>query len=371
MGMDFLDFFAGIGLFRLGLEQAGYVCKGHCEVDVHANKSYSVMHDVKEGEWFEPDIRKISGKGIPDVDFWTAGFPCQDISMAGNRKGLYGARSGLFFELTRLLKEKGENKPRWVILENVKGLFSSGESRDFGVVLYTMANLGYSIEYALLNSKDYGVQQNRERIFIVCDLAGRSTGKIFPIGQSGSNTLKQLISGPQGGRVYDTSGIAATITSGTGGLGAKTGLYFVAKDKKRDLVCKNLCGTIDAGYYRGLRDNQQRTAIMYSELPRALINPDKARVWQNSRRIKDEEEEMFTINASEIHGILQRSRIRRLTPLETWRLQGVSDEYFYRASQVCSETQLYRQAGNAVTVPVVRAIGEKIKEYLKGEGENT
>lgn len=104
-----------------------------------------------------------------------------------------------------------------------------------------------------------------------------------------------------------------------------------------------------------------------SRLPRALLNPGKEKTRQNGRRIKEENEEMFTLTASDIHGILLDSRIRRLTPLETFRLQGVPDAYFERAASVCSDAQLYKQIGNAVTVPVVRAIGEKIAEYWKGE----
>lgn len=126
--MYFLDFFAGIGLFRLGLEQAGWTCKGHCEIDKYANMSYQAMHRIKEGEWFEEDITKVSAQSLPlhndfvvaakpvckancRVDLWTGGFPCQDVSMAGERRGLYGERTGLFFEFVRLLRERGDHKP--------------------------------------------------------------------------------------------------------------------------------------------------------------------------------------------------------------------------------------------------------------------
>ena len=126
--MYFLDFFAGIGLFRLGLEQAGWTCKGHCEIDKYANMSYQAMHHIKEGEWFEEDITKVSAQSLPDVDLWTGGFPCQDVSMAGERRGLYGERTGLFFEFVRLLRERGYHKPRWLILENVKGIFPLAEA---------------------------------------------------------------------------------------------------------------------------------------------------------------------------------------------------------------------------------------------------
>ncbi len=324
------------------------------------------MHQPKEDEWFEKDIIKVSAESIPDVDVWTAGFPCQDVSIAGERKGLLGHRTGLFFEFVRLLREC-DNKPRWIILENVKGLLSSDGGRDFAVVLFELAALGYNIEYALLNSKNFGVPQNRERIYIIGDITGRSTGKIFPLGETSRAALKQVIGGPQGSRIYDTGGIAPTINSGSGGLGAKTGLFFVAKDDENGIVIKDCCGTIDTRTSGGLGRNQQRTGVLHSDLPRAILTPNRIKTRQNGRRIKDEDEEMFTVTAMDIHGILQKSRIRRLTPLETFRLQGVPDDYFYKAAAVCSEAQLYKQAGNAVTVPVVRAVGEKIMEYLKTE----
>ena len=183
----------------------------------------------------------------------------------------------------------------------------------------------------------------------------------------GKTAPAQIIGGPQGSRIYDTGGVSPTITSGTGVLGAKTGLYFVAKDEQSGLVTKPYSGTIDASYGKGLGCRQHRTGILESRLPRALLNPGKEKTRQNGRRIKEEDEEMFTLTASDIHGILLDSRIRRLTPLETFRLQGVPDAYFERAASVCSDAQLYKQIGNAVTVPVVRAIGEKIAEYWKGE----
>ena len=223
------------------------------------------------------------------------------------------------------------------------------------------------MEYALVNSKDYGVPQSRERVYIIGDLTGRSTGKIFPLRSPGKTTPAQIIGGPQGSRIYDTGGVSPTITSGTGGLGAKTGLYFVAKDEQSGLVTKPYSGSIDASYGKGLGCRQHRTGILESRLPRALLNPGKEKTRQNGRRIKEEDEEMFTLTASDIHGILLDSRIRRLTPLETFRLQGVPDAYFERAASVCSDAQLYKQIGNAVTVPVVRAIGEKIAEYWKKE----
>lgn len=326
------------------------------------------MHQPKEDEWFEKDITKINAGSIPDVSVWTGGFPCQDCSVAGTRKGLLGDRSGLFFELVRLLKERpADCRPRWLILENVKGILSSNNTTDFGIVLYELASLGYGIEYALCNSKNFGVPQNRERVYIVGDITGRSTGKIFHFGSENKAALKQVVGGPQGSRVYCTSGIAPTITSGSGGLGAKTGLFFVTQHNESGLMIKEHSGTIDANYSKGLAANQHRKGVLHSKLPRAILTPERIEKRQNGRRCKNEEEAMFTLTASDIHGILQNSRIRRLTPRECFRLQGVPDEYYERAASVCSEAQLYRQAGNAVTVPVVKAIGERIRKFVESE----
>ena len=309
---------------------------GHCEIDKYANKSYQAMHHPKGGEWFAEDISKVSADSLPAVDLWAGGFPCQDASMSGKRCGIHGARTGLFFEFTRLLRECGKYKPRWLILENVKGLFSVGGTWDFAEVLFELAALGYGVEYALLNSSAFGVPQNRERIYIIGDLTARSTGKILSFRTAGGEALNQIIGGPQGSRIYGTDGAAPTLTAGGGGIGTKTGLYLVKENKE------------ESG-------------------PRAVIQPDKEKIWQNGRRIKDPDEAMFTLMASSVHGILLDSRIRRLTPLEAFRLQGVPDEYFDRAAEVCSDAQLYKQAGNAITVPVVRFVGQRIMEYLETE----
>ena len=291
------------------------------------------MHHPKGEEWFAEDISKISAGSLQAVDLWTGGFPCQDASMSGKRCGIHGARTGLFFEFTRLLRECGSDKPRWLILENVKGLFSVGGTWDFAEVLIELAALGYGVEYALLNSSAFGVPQNRERIYIVGDFTGRSTGKILSFRTTDGEALNQIVGGPQGSRIYSTDGVSPTLTSGGGGLGTKTGLYFVKKDPLNGIVTKEKCGTIDASYYKGLGARQQRTGVMETSLPQAVIQPDKEKTWQNGRRIKGPDEAMFTMMASCVHGVLLDSRIRRLTPLEAFRLQGVPDEYFERAAE--------------------------------------
>lgn len=165
--MQFVDFFSGVGGIRLGLEQAGHECVGFCEWDKFARQSYKAMH-YTEGEWESHDIRATKSYDVPDADLWCFGFPCQDISVAGKQKGLQeGKRSGLFYEIMRLLAgRRQEDRPKWLLIENVKNLLSIGNGFDFARLLCEVGGHGYSLQWDTLNSKDYGVPQNRERVFI-------------------------------------------------------------------------------------------------------------------------------------------------------------------------------------------------------------
>ena len=166
--MTFLDFFSGIGGFRAGLELCGMKCKGHCEIDKYANRSYTAVFDIQEDEWYGEDITKVIPGELPRVNIWTGGFPCQDVSISGKQSGLDGSRSGLFFEIIRLLKSTApEDQPEWIILENVKNILSIHGGWDFATILYSLASVGYDVEYGLLNSRFHGVPQNRERVYIV------------------------------------------------------------------------------------------------------------------------------------------------------------------------------------------------------------
>ena len=180
--MKFIDFFAGIGGIRLGLEQAGHECVGFCEWDKFARTAYKAMYDT-EGEWECHDVRTASSMELPKADLWCFGFPCQDISVAGKQKGLQeGERSGLFYEVMRLLAGlRQEDRPRWLLVENVKNLLSIGNGFDFARLLVEVGGYGYSLEWQLINSKDFGVPQNRERVFIIGHLGNGSGRKVFPI----------------------------------------------------------------------------------------------------------------------------------------------------------------------------------------------
>lgn len=373
--MNFVDFFAGIGGIRLGLEQAGHKCVGFCEFDKYARTAYKAMYDT-EGEWESRDVRTVRTYDIPDADLWCFGFPCQDISVAGKQKGLQeGERSGLFYEIMRLLAgRRQEDRPRWLLVENVKNLLSIGNGFDFARLLLEVGGYGYSLQWDTLNSKDYGVPQNRERVFIVCYLGNISGREVFPLRRTdGENPceLKEITQGvADAQRIYESDGLARTLKGESGGQGGKTGLYAVrfrytergekSREKGRmehveiaNALTSKHCGDQTADCSNGV-------------LVAPVSTPDRAEKHQNGRRIKEPGEPSFTLTAQDRHGVAlldKNIRIRRLTPRECWRLQGFPDEYFDKAKAAgISDTQLYKQAGNGVTVNVARAIGERLKE---------
>ena len=127
------------------------ICKGHCEIDKFADRSYRAIHDVKEDEWYGEDITKTESADLPRVNLWAGGFPCQDISVSGRQRGLAGKRSSLFLKSLDSLKgTPAEDRPEWLVLENVKNLLSVNRGWDFATVLHSLAEIGYHIEYGLL-----------------------------------------------------------------------------------------------------------------------------------------------------------------------------------------------------------------------------
>lgn len=176
--MKFFDFFSGIGGFRLGMEMAGHECVGHCEIDKFANMSYLTMHKPKDTEVYFGDIRTVNPWDMPECDVYCGGFPCQSFSIAGKRRGFEDTRGTLFFEIMRIAKER---HPRYLFLENVKGLLNHDGGGTFETIVRTMEELGYSVEWQLLNSRDFGIPQNRERVFIIGHFGGFGGRTIFPI----------------------------------------------------------------------------------------------------------------------------------------------------------------------------------------------
>ena len=200
--MTFLDLCSGIGGFRLGLERAGHKCIGYCEYDKFARASYEAMYDTK-GEWKADDITKLKSEDVPDADIWCFGFPCQDISVAGKQRGLAGKRSGIYYNIIDLLKGKEESvKPAYLLVENVKNLLSVNAGFDFASVLSAMDQAGYDCRWQVLNSKNFGVPQNRERVFIIANLRSRGRREILSLSGENTAALVKLIDGMQGYRGF-------------------------------------------------------------------------------------------------------------------------------------------------------------------------
>ena len=205
--MKFLDFFAGIGGFRRGMELAGHECVGFCEYDKFAYGSYVSMHlltkeqrerlmtmpknkrikeigkeEYRNGEWYARDIREIRAAHVPRAECWCFGFPCQDISVAGKQLGFRGERSSLFFSVMRIIQDtKEEDRPTYLFIENVKNLLSVNGGTDFLKLLIALDEAGYDAEWQVLNSADFGVPQSRERVFIVGHHIGKCGSQIFPV----------------------------------------------------------------------------------------------------------------------------------------------------------------------------------------------
>lgn len=394
------------------MEMAGHKCLGHCEWDKFANYSYAAMHllpaeeldllkemsvrDAQKyidnrpqgGEWFAQDIREIRANNIPRCDCWCFGFPCQDISIAGEQHGFAGKRSSLFFAVTKLIRELEEkDRPTYLFIENVKNLLSINRGFDFAKLLIELDEIGYNAEWQVLNSANFGVPQNRERVFAVGHLRSRGEcgHEVFPIGRTNKQTdiPVQLIAHKNGYRrntqTFSPYGITEALDTGQGG---------------------------------GKGMSSRSGEVSGVAVP--VLTPDRLTKRQNGRRFKNNGEPMFTLTSQDRHGVailtpkrteygkairkqyesgeilesrhnmtkleprsdgisntittVQKDnllkigyRIRKLTPKECFRLQGFPDEYFNRARLVNSDSQLYKQAGNGVTVNVIYEIAKRME----------
>ncbi|MHC2834763.1 DNA (cytosine-5-)-methyltransferase [Bacillus sp. F9_6S_D1_P_5] len=235
MSLTFIDLFAGIGGFRMGMEQAGHKCLGYVEWDKFARKSYEAIHNTK-GEWTAHDITTVTDNDLRlfrgTVDVICGGFPCQAFSIAGKRLGFAETRGTLFFEIARFAKEI---QPQYLLLENVKGLLNHDGGNTFRTILTTLDELGYDAEWQVLNSKDIGpnpVPQNRERVFIVGHSRRHSRREVFPIGNS-----YREVSDVQGQQAY-----ANTLTTRTGQANG-TGSYILEREQHDEKV--NVVGMLD------------------------------------------------------------------------------------------------------------------------------
>ena len=364
----YFDMFAGVGGFRAGLDLAGrFQCIGHCEIDKYADASYRAIHAPGKEEVYYPDARTIDPKGLPAFDLLCGGFPCQAFSTAGRRKGFEDARGTLFFELARVVKEK---RPSYLFFENVPGLLSHDRGRTFGVILSTLYDLGYHVEWTVCNSKHFGVPQSRRRLFLIGYLDSRCAGKILPVFGTDAKALVQIVPGRHGTRVYNADGLACTLTAAQGGGGAHTGLYFVDLTKGDPKITANArClhtrqdGSLTnfKGQNSGVLYIKEATKKGYKEAHEG-DSIDLGFAGSNTRRGRVFAGVAHTVDTANTHGIVLRGgRVRRLMPRECFRLQGFSEDQIDNILAINSDAQAYKQAGNSVTVTVIEAIGRRIR----------
>jgi DNA (cytosine-5-)-methyltransferase len=380
--MKFIDLFAGIGGFRFGMESAGHECVAFCEIDKFARASYKAIHNT-EGELELHDITTVTDeeiRNIGHVDVICGGFPCQAFSIAGHRRGFEDTRGTLFFEIARFASIL---KPKYLFLENVKGLLNHDKGNTFETILSALDELGYDVEWQVLNSKDFGVPQNRERVFIIGHLRGQRGRKVFPIGgENEKSSAKRLginILGntknpngtAQGTRdiVHDPKGIVGTLTA-TDYKGPKQ-VAIPNEIKKYGVLQPNfnqsgvvyetdgISPTIRTMQGGGLEPKirvREATKQGYAE---ASVGDSVNLSHPNSktRRGRVGEGIANTLVTGDSQGVVMPNfRIRKLTPRECWRLQGFPDWAFDKAQEVNSNSQLYKQAGNSVTVNVIKEI---------------
>ena len=304
---------------------------GHCELDRNAERSYRALFDTK-GEWYCEDIRNAEPEQLPEFDLLCGGFPCQSFSVAGHRGGFSDPRGTLFFELARLAEAR---KPAYLLFENVPGLLYHDRGRTFAAILHELEGMGYGLEWQVLNSRNFGVPQSRKRVYLIGYLDERCRGKVFPFTETAGTSLKQIRSGSQGERVYSCEGVSCTLSSEAGGFGGRTGLYEVSQD--------NLC-CVDM--------NEKPEFTSYA---RCVMAKQNGGIRKRRR---------------EASGVWDGKRIRRLTPRECLRLQGWTDDRIDRIVSLQPDSQLYKQAGNGVTVHVVEAIGRRLaavhREVMEG-----
>lgn len=411
------------------MESAGHECVGFCEIDKFARASYKAIHDTR-GEIELHDITAVSDESIRRigrVDIICGGFPCQAFSIAGNRRGFEDTRGTLFFEIARFASIL---RPKYLFLENVKGLLNHNRGDTFETIIRTLDELGYDVEWQVLNSKNFGVPQNRERVFIIGHLRGRSARAIFPLGGNDKTTdckqpkIKKVGNirkkgKSQSGDVVSIDSLAPTLCSTTTQKDPlKVAIPVLTPnriDKRQNgrrfkedgepmftLTGQDRHGIVVAGKLPGNHDQNSRVynprglAPTLSTMQGGGQEPkiiQKARgfnkgaqhsiaptltsnSYQENNLVKVVDfynkitkDEVGTLTSSGggstvragSFGITDGYRIRKLTPRECWRLQGFPDWAFDKAEEVNSNSQLYKQAGNSVTVNVIAVIAKELK----------
>ncbi|EHC5262621.1 DNA (cytosine-5-)-methyltransferase [Listeria monocytogenes serotype 1/2a] len=400
----FVDLFAGVGGFRLGMEAAGHKCVGFVEIDKYARTSYTAIHQT-EGEFEGHDITSISDdviRSIGRVDIITGGFPCQAFSIAGKRRGFEDTRGTLFFEIMRWATVL---KPETLFLENVPGLLSHDEGITFETILRKMDEAGYDAEWDCLNACQFGVPQSRERIFLIGHSRKGCRRKVFPLERCNEQANLERIN--KINKIYDHSQVLFPESEEAFSFAQKTTCIPVLspeREEKRQkgrrfktqgepaftLTAQDRHGIIVSGELEGT--GREQSNRVYSEKglaptlttmqgggqePKVLLVREATKKGyaeaakydginlsmpkSGTRRGRVGKQMTSTLDTGCQQGVVvEEIRIRKLTPRECWRLQGFPDWAFDAAAQVNSNSQLYKQAGNSVAVPVIVAIAERL-----------
>ena len=398
--MKILELFGGIGACSKALEKLGvdYEIADYVEIDKYAVKSFNAIHNTN----FEPQDITQWDKNI-EVDLVMHGSPCQDFSLAGLQAGGdegSGTRSSLMYETIRIVKKL---KPKYVIWENVKNLLSKKHRHNFDSYLETMENLGYKNYYQILNAKDYGIPQNRERVFTISIRNDIDKEYIFPPKQELKLKLKDMLEDNVDEKYYlsedkidkishwkgfqkpfekvqGKNSIVPTLTAR--GAGEEHNGMITFSDNLEETTnlqeqCLNIKNATKKGYQEAFEGDSVNLAYPDSKTRRGRVGEQVAQTLQcndsmgiivlgnyspsgyDASRIVDNEGLAPTVK--ENHGTVTATqtndlKIRKLTPKECWRLMGFDDEDFEKASKVNSNTQLYKQAGNSIIVNVLEAI---------------
>jgi len=351
--INLLDLFSGIGGFHLGLERAGFEINSYnSEIDKYAIQVYK--HNFKDSKYVG-SVTDVRGSELPRINGITFGSPCQDFSLAGKRRGMSGERSSLILEAIRLIKEC---RPDFFIWENVKGTFSSNNRQDFAAILQAFTNVGgYRLEWQLLNTKWF-LPQNRERVYLVGYLGDGSRGQIFPIGES----LRQSDA------VAETRETSSCITTSYHkGVNWDNQLIAAMRGRNPDNPSDRSKG---APLKQTLEVNTEGvsntlTRVQKDNYVLGYSRDKKGKVV--SRHKKDVANTIHSSSGTGNNTDQFVNSIRRLTPIECERLQGFPDNWTqYGAEGPISDTQRYKMCGNAVTVDVVKAVGERIKDVIYG-----
>lgn len=358
MQLRLLSLFSGIGAFEKALGDKIELVN-YCEIDKYAAKAYSLIHNVPEDLNLK-DVTKVDTSKLHNIDMVTYAFPCQDISIAGKRQGFVDSngnrtRSGLFFEALRIIKD---TQPKYAIAENVKNLVSKKFRTEFETVISELDKAGYVSYYDVLNAKDYGIPQNRERVFIVSIRKDLHQGFNFPKGEPLKLRLKDLLEPKVDSHYYHNDDRTKRFLEKLNLSNVSNGPNIQRVGGYTNYLSAQVISPSGISKTIAARDYKDAQSIIqignYLESKGGFSNKQNGRIYDP----KGLAPTLRTFcGGNQEPKILDNIKIRKLTPLECWRLMGFEDTDFWKVKNSgISNSQLYKMAGNSIVVNVLRAI---------------